>query len=153
MIKTRSATLDDLPILRTFEQGIIRSERPFDPTLDDDPISYYDLEALIRSDESEVMVATSEKEVVASGFVRIAKAKPYLNHEYYGYLGFMYVKEEFRGRGINKLIVEALIDWCREKGIDEIRLEVYADNAPAVNAYKKAGFSNNLVEMRMNLKD
>lgn len=153
MIKTRSATLDDLPILRVFEQGIIRSERPFDPTLDDDPISYYDLEALIRSGEAEVLVATSEKEVVASGFVRIAKAKPYLNHEHYGYLGFMYVKEEFRGRGINKLIVEGLIDWCREKDIDEIRLEVYADNVPAVNAYKKAGFSNNLVEMRLNLKD
>ena len=42
----RTATLDDLETLYRFEQGIILAERPFDPTLAKDPISYYDLKEL-----------------------------------------------------------------------------------------------------------
>jgi hypothetical protein len=36
----RKATIDDLPVLLQFEQGIISAERPFDSTLLPDPISY-----------------------------------------------------------------------------------------------------------------
>ena len=46
-IQFRVANLTDLPILLQFEQGIITAERPFDPTLKPDPISYYNLEELI----------------------------------------------------------------------------------------------------------
>ena len=43
----REAVLEDLPILKEFEQGVIQYERPFAPNLKKDPINYYDLEDLI----------------------------------------------------------------------------------------------------------
>jgi len=54
-----------------------------------------------------------------------------------------------RGRGVNKLIIDALVEWAAKKGLDEVRLQVYADNIPAVAAYEKVGFKKMLTEMRL----
>lgn len=61
----------------------------------------------------------------------------------------MYVKPEHRGKGINKLILDELIKWSKDKDISEIRLEVYDQNEPAVKAYKKAGFESLILTMRL----
>jgi len=150
-IYVRSAPLNDLEVLKEFEQGIIDYERPMDPTLKKEPITYYDLEALINSNKAEVTVAVIDGEVVGSGYVKISEAKAYLDHDRYGYIGFMFVKPEHRGKGINKIVNDALILWAKEQGIDEIRLEVYDQNNSAIRAYVKAGYTKNLVEMRIRI--
>ncbi|MBC7936144.1 MAG: GNAT family N-acetyltransferase [Rhizobacter sp.] len=150
-ITTRPATLSDLDILLKFEQGIITTERPFDPTLKTDPISYYNLEALIPSEDAEVIVAIINEEIVASGYALIKYAQPYVDHESYAYLGFMFVPEVYRGQGINKIIVDALKEWAYSRGLKEIRLEVYAENINAIKAYEKVGFKAHMLEMRFRL--
>lgn len=147
-IEIRKARLEDLPILLEFEQGIIEFERPFDPTLKEEKISYYDIKAMLFAEEVEVLVVVDKEEVVASGYARIEPGKPYLKHVTYGYLGFMFVKESHRGKGINKLIVDGLQDWCVSKNINEIRLDVYAENPGAIKAYEKAGFKSFMMNMR-----
>lgn len=148
-IQFRTATVEDLPILLQFEQGIITAERPFDPTLKPDPISYYDLKALIISDESEVVVAVNNDEIAASGYAKILKGKSYHNHDHYAYLGFMFVRPEYRGKGIIQGIVEELKIWSLENNLNEIRLEVYDDNDAAIRAYEKSNFKKHMIEMRM----
>jgi len=143
------ATLDDLKMLLSFEQEIIRAERPFDETLDKDPISYYDLEQLVMLEEAAVMVAELDSRIVGSGYALIRDAKPYLDHKKYSYLGFMYTDKEQRGQGVNKAIVDALVQWSKAKGMHEIRLTVYNDNAPAIRAYEKVGFKKHILEMRV----
>lgn len=152
-IITRSARVEDLDILLTFEQGIVAAERPFDPTLKPGEIHYYDLKALILSPEAEVVVALSGEEIVGSGYAQIREAKDYLQHSHFAYLGFMYVKPAFRGQGINQKVLDTLTNWIKEQGLAEIRLEVYAENERAKRAYEKAGFTPNLLEMRMNLEE
>lgn len=148
-VQIRRATERDIPVLREFEQGVIGAERPFDETLKPDPIRYYDLDFLMQAADSDVFVAESGNKAVGSAYVRILPAKAYLRHERYAYLGFMYVVPEYRGKGINRQIIEMLCSWANERGISEIRLDVYAANAPAIRAYEKAGFRKNLVEMRL----
>ena len=53
---TRLATLDDIPTLLEFEQGVINAERPMDPTIKDGDINYYDISEIITSNESDVFV-------------------------------------------------------------------------------------------------
>ena len=149
----RKATLDDLPTLLRFEQGLIGVERPMDPTIQDGEISYYDISEFIRDENAEVYVVEEAGEIVASGCARIRGDRHYLKHDRIGYLGFMFVPENKRGRGLNKLIIAALLNWCRKKGLDEIRLDVYNTNSAAIKAYEKAGFSKHLINMRLNLKD
>ena len=147
----RKATLNDLDTLLAFEQGIINAERPFDPTLKTGHTNYYDIEKMIHAPDVELLVAEQDNEVIGSGYARIEHAKPYLQHQQHAYLGFMYVIPEYRGRKVIRLILEGLRDWCKTKQIHELRLEVYADNVSAINAYIKEGFSNNLIEMSLSL--
>jgi GNAT superfamily N-acetyltransferase len=145
----RKATKDDLDVLLSFEQGIITAERPFDPTLKPDTIHYYDLAYLIEHDDAQVLVVTYDDEVIASGYAKIKYAEEYYLHHAYSYLGFMYVKEAHRGKGINKIIIDGLLQWSEEKGLKEVRLQVYDDNASAIKAYEKVGFKQHMVEMRL----
>ncbi|TQV85541.1 GNAT family N-acetyltransferase [Aliikangiella coralliicola] len=147
----RKATQTDLPTLLSFEQGIIEYERPFDPTLKREKISYYDIEKMIDDNQVEVLVAEYQNELIGSGYAKIVQSKPYLTHSQHCYLGFMYVSPNHRGRGVNQLIVNGLKEWALSRGINEIRLEVYGENAGAIKAYEKAGFKRNLVEMRISL--
>jgi len=150
-ITYRSATLEDLPTLLEFEQGIILAERPFDTTLKPDPISYYDLKELILSKKAEVLVAEHNNVLIGSGYAKIMTSKPYHTHAQHAYLGFMYVKPNYRGQGVIQNITEGLKNWSRANHVFEARLEVYNDNASAIKAYEKSGFTKNLVEMRMPL--
>ncbi|MEJ1223834.1 GNAT family N-acetyltransferase [Sediminicola sp. 1XM1-17] len=146
----RKATIDDLETLLGFEQGIIVAERPFDPTIKQDPVHYYDLKEYILSDDIEVVVVEIHGVVIASGYALIKQARPYLDHKEYAYLGFMYTAPEYRGQGVNQLIIEVLKKWASAKGMTEIRLTVYDDNIPAIKAYERVGFKKHIIEMRLN---
>ncbi|MFT4937017.1 MAG: GNAT superfamily N-acetyltransferase [Paraglaciecola sp.] len=150
-IKIRAAVEDDLPILVEFEQGIISVERPFNDSLKQQKICYYDIGALIKADTSIVMVAENEGKIVASGYARIRQSKAHLKHEYDTYLGFMYVAAEHRGQGINQLIMQALLTWGKDQGMRDFYLEAYADNSSAIRAYEKMGFCQSLVEMKLSI--
>ena len=147
----RQAQENEVDALIEFEQGIVEAERPFDNTLKEGQIHYYDLLELIRSEEAEVLVAVVEDQLVGSGYAKLLDAKPYQKYKKYAYLGFMYVKPAYRGQGINKLILERLISWAKERNISEVRLQVYDENSIAKNAYRKVGFKPNLLEMRMEI--
>lgn len=147
---TREATEEDLKILLEFEQGIVFAERPFNSTLINGEIHYYDLLQLIKSEEALMLVTEENNEIIASGYARIKKTEnDYSNFDEYAYLGFMYVKPEHRGKGVNKLILDELIGWAKAKNISEVRLDVYSQNESAVKAYEKAGFESLLTTMRM----
>jgi len=152
-IKIRKALPADLDQLLIFEQELIKTERPFDPTVKPDPVNYYDLKTMLTSPHMEVAVAEMNNKIIASGYARIDKSKPFLKHESHAYLGFMYVLPEYRGKGINKQIIDTLKNWAASQAINEFRLEVYYDNASAIKAYEKIGFSRYSLEMRFNLED
>jgi ribosomal protein S18 acetylase RimI-like enzyme len=147
-VTIRPATHHDLEILLAFEQGVIEAERPFDVTLKREATRYYDIEEMIDAQHIELVVAVYNGELVGCGYARIENAKPYLQHVQHGYLGFMYVKPEHRGKGINKKVIERLKTWCGAEGVRELRLEVYYLNEPAIKAYEKIGFERHMIEMR-----
>ena len=150
-IKIRPATPGDLAIILKFEQGIIEAERPFDPTLREEKFHYYDLSARMADPDAAVMVAEDNGRVIAGGSVVIKKGNSYNIFTDYAFLGFMFVEPEYRGQGVNSLIIEGLIGWSHKRGLKEIRLQVYSDNHPAIRAYEKVGFKKILTEMRLDV--
>jgi len=147
-ITIRQATIEDLPVLLDFEQELIKAERPFDLTIRSDKVSYYDIREYILNKEVEVVVAEHRSGIVSSGYALAKKARHYLDHQEYAYLGFMYTLPGYRGMGINQKIVSHLIKWAKNKGLREVRLTVYEENIPAIKAYEKAGFKGHITEMR-----
>ena len=147
----RTAIIEDLPVLYDFEQCIIQTERPYDETLRSSHINYYDLKAIIESTDSEVVVAVYKKEIIGSSYVQIQQAAPYLKHTYFAYLGFMFVKPEYRGKEVSKRIIEEIKKLVRKKNVHELRLDVYNDNHSAIKAYEKAGLKRHLINMRIEI--
>ena len=150
-ILIRKATLNDINILLDFEQGVIKAERPFDKTLKDDPLHYYNVEEMITAPHIELVVAEFDNTIIGSGYARLEKSKHYLQHSKHAYLGFMYVDPSYRGKGVNQKIIEALKAWTVSQNVTEMRLDVYYNNTSAIQAYEKAGFTKHMIEMRMDI--
>lgn len=151
-IKIRVAVKNDLPVLLKFEQEVVTAERPFDPTIRNSDVNYYDLGELMSNPRAIVMVACVGEQIVASGYALEKIARTYLDHTTYAYLGFMYTDPAFRGKGVNGKIISNLQEWASTMGLTEIRLHVYSENEPAIRAYEKVGFKNHMVEMRLRTK-
>lgn len=147
----RTALPTDIAKLQVFEQGVISAERPFDDTFKTEKIHYYDLDSLISDENVELVVAQVNDELIACGYAKILKTKAYVKYPFYSYLGFMYVAPEYRGQGINQQVIDTLAKWSQEQGINNMHLDVFADNESAVKAYRKSGFSQYLLEMRVDL--
>ena len=109
----RSARAADLPTLLTFEQGIVTAERPYDQTLRPDPISYYDIEAMISDPDAEVAVAEVDGTLAGSGYAIKKPSRHYVTPAYHAYIGFLYVAPEQRGKGLNKRVLDHLFAWSR----------------------------------------
>lgn len=150
-IHCRLAAIEDLPTLYDFEQGIVEAERPFDVSLKPGHIHYYDLREMINAEDTDVIVATLKDEIIGSAYLRIEKSQAYKKHPYFGYLGFMYVKPEYRGKGISLQLIEELKDLANTRNVTELHLDVYNENEPALRAYEKAGFKKHLVNMKLEL--
>lgn len=50
------------------------------------------------------------------------------------------VKKSYRGNGISKILMNHIINYCQEKNIVKINLEVNSKNESAINLYQSFGF-------------
>ena len=48
----------------------------------------------------------------------------------------MVIREQFRGQGVGKALLEKAKDWAKTKGAKRVQLIADADNAAALNFYK-----------------
>lgn len=147
----REATPADLETLLALEQEVVSAERPFNRAIRDSGARYYDLDKLISDPGTLLLVGEVDGQVIATGYAQLRASEPAFKHERHAYLGFMYVAERFRGRGINRAVIEALVDWSRRQGVLDVYLDVYVDNAPAIRAYEKFGFEGSMLEMKLHL--
>jgi ribosomal protein S18 acetylase RimI-like enzyme len=147
----REAAPSDLPQLLNLEQLVIEAERPFNATIKPGKTFYYDLDQLISSEDSYLVVVENEESIVGTGYAQIRESKAAFAHQTHSYLGFMYVSPDYRGRGINQKLIDRLIIWSKGKGAEDFYLDVYAENEAAIRAYEKVGFSPCMIEMKLNL--
>jgi ribosomal protein S18 acetylase RimI-like enzyme len=147
----RIARPDDLPILLEFEQGVIEEERPCNDSIKTTDTKYYDLNALLADPNTSLQLVEHDGRVVGCGYAQLRLSEAAFVHDKHAYMGFMYVEPGARGQGVNKMIIESLISWSRDQGVDDFYLEVYVENRAAIRAYEKVGFTPNMVEMKLNL--
>lgn len=147
-MKFRQAVIPDLNKLLILEQKVVEAERPFNSSIKNSKPKYYDLDKLISEDDSYLLVAEDEGVIVATGYSQIQLSKESLEHERHAYLGFMYVSPKYRGQGLNKNIIDRLITWSKNQGVNDHYLEVYSGNSSAIRAYEKFGFNPCLIEMK-----
>jgi len=63
----------------------------------------------------------------------------------------IYVKKEFRECSIGKMLMETALDDIRKAGFNHVRLQVYANNEPAIEFYEHLGFRRHIDIMQLEL--
>lgn len=148
-VVVREAGRGDYESLLALEQKVIAAERPYNASLKESGAYYYDIEKLISDQNSKLVVGEVAGVIIATGYAQVRQSKPALEHDSHGYLGFMYVADEYRGLGLNKVILQDLVSWGHQQGVTNFYLDVYAENNPAIRAYEKFGFLSSLLEMKL----
>ena len=57
----------------------------------------------------------------------------------------IFIETKFRNQRIGALLMEVFLDWCKEKNIDYILINVAVRNAEAIKFYENFGFAGNQV--------
>ena len=69
-----------------------------------------------------------------------------------GRLTFLYVRREYRKKGVGKKLTKKRIDWLKSKKIKRIESGVYLQNKPSINNLKKLGFKPISIKLQLKLK-
>ena len=135
-IVVRRSRLEDAP---SFSEAVteVAAEQRYVATVDgysvDQTRAY--IETAIAGKVYQLVAADGDK-VIGCCDVRPSDLKGFTH---VGQLG-MYVRKEWRGRGIGKQLLTACLSAAREGGLEKIELEVYSDNTAAIRLYESAGF-------------
>jgi ribosomal protein S18 acetylase RimI-like enzyme len=63
----------------------------------------------------------------------------------------IFIETKFRNQRIGALLMEVFLDWCNEKKIDYISINVAARNSEAIKFYENFGFQSNQVILEKKL--
>ncbi|MBP1926521.1 RimJ/RimL family protein N-acetyltransferase [Sedimentibacter acidaminivorans] len=50
------------------------------------------------------------------------------------------VLKDYWNKGIGKIMMQECINWCKEKGVEQLELEVVTQNSRAISMYRSFGF-------------
>jgi len=105
------------------------------------------LEGLSKEDENQVLVYEMERRIV--GFLTfMKKARSMLRlRRSRAMITDLYVEEEYRGQGIASKLLERCLQYLKSMGVEEVRVNVLVDNAPAISLYRKLGFADHMILM------
>lgn len=103
----------------------------------------------IYSDESKgLFVSIIDEKVVGYIYVKTNVLDQLSINKMDAIIDGLYVLEEYRNKKIATMLIEQVKDWCIEKNISSISLNVLKENKIARDLYYKFGFK----EMYINLK-
>jgi ribosomal protein S18 acetylase RimI-like enzyme len=95
------------------------------------------ISGLTTDDSKQFLIAEVEGQIVANcsvGF--LSSNRRYLHRAGLG----ISVKQDKWGLGIGRIMMNESISWCKEKGVEQLELEVVTNNERAVGLYKSLGF-------------
>ena len=69
-----------------------------------------------------------------------------------GRLTFLYVKRNYRKKGIGEELTKKRISWLKSRKIKRIESGIYLRNKPSINNLKKAGFKPISIKLELKIK-
>ncbi len=97
------------------------------------------VERIMAGGDSEYLLATADDEVPA-GVCQLRFRWSVWKSAEDCWLEDLFVREEARGAGLGRALVEAAVERARERGCERIELDVNEGNAPALKLYEACGF-------------
>lgn len=90
----------------------------------------------ITSSNDDVIVIKNENELI--GFVSVN----YSHEKKIATIGLVAIKEEYRGQGLGKVMMNAILDRCLNQGMEKVDVATQQINVGAVKLYERVGFTD-----------
>ena len=101
----------------------------------------------ISSEDSDILVADDSGKLVGFIMLSVYESSPIAEIKKYGHIGYFFVKQNMRRKGIGKEIYKKSLEWLKNKKIKRISLEVNFLNKKTIELYKKLGFKEFEINM------
>jgi len=100
------------------------------------------LAEIIQEDDAAIFVAEVAQQLVGlvEVYLRQDGPNPLRVSRRYGYLQSLMVDERFRRRGVGARLMETAQQWARERGVVEMRLEIWEFEAGPLRFYEACGY-------------
>lgn len=131
----RKALPEDAPVIHQ----LIRELAEYEKLLDEVKVTINGLEKLLHSKKSFVEILIAEYKLTPVGYALFFQnfstflGKPGI------YLEDLFVKPEFRGKGIGKALLEHIILLAKQRDCGRVEWSVLDWNKPAIEFYKNRG--------------
>ena len=150
----RSAENKDTPELITLAKQIIDMHRELDAYYKPS-YAYENFDAEVQSwlEDKDTRVLVAEEDGKLIGYIRgvVEDAPTFASVKRIGVVYDTFVAEEFRKKGIGKKLFAELLAWFREQGVKNVELNVDARNPAAIALWRKSGFKDYKLRMRLDL--
>ncbi len=110
---------------------------------------YFD-EKVGKSD-AKIVLAKIDGKIIGVATAKIKEASPFLDGKKVGWLDMAFIDKRYRSKGISTMLIDDCLAWFKRKMIRHVHLMVDARNEIAIKAWSKAGFSDFVKEMKLDL--
>lgn len=154
-LKIREATIKDFKLVKDFQSRMVKEERGLRISLRSrkkEVRTYNDneIKRILRSPNGCFVIAEANGLPVGCAYVRIEKVfGDWCVYKKRGYLGQLFVDRKYRRKGIGKKILDYRIKWLKSRRIKFIVLRAYVKNKKAIKLFRKRGFKDYTVEMKL----
>ena len=94
-----------------------------------------------------IFVAVDNKKIIGAIVGKFFTPLRISKYKKKGHISNLYINRNYRKKGIAKKLVKKTLEWLKENKVLHASLEIHGDNQPAINLYRKLGFSNFTVKM------
>jgi GNAT superfamily N-acetyltransferase len=156
-LTVRPATNADLPALGRLGAALMRTHHDFDPqrflSPGDDPETGYAMFLRTQLSTADSIVLVAEREDDILGYVH-AGIEPHSWKELRDEAGFIHdvlVVESARRDRVATALIEAAIQWLKERGAQRVVIWTAERNPPAQRLFTALGFRRTMIEMTKEL--
>ena len=141
-ITIRKATIEDLEIVQELNNGLFELEKEnYDSTLVRDWPFTEDGKKYFTDLITNNYVVLAKLDNKPVGYLAgTINGKGSYEDVQYGELNNMFIKEECRGLGIGKSLINSFKDYCKSNGINNLKVTASYKNIKAIEFYQKNGF-------------
>jgi ribosomal protein S18 acetylase RimI-like enzyme len=153
----RRATPADIEALGRLGALLMRQHHGFDPERfmapGRDPEAGYGwfLGTQLEEPDAALFVAEQEGRVVGYVYATVEPRSWQELREESGFIHDLFVDDQARGGGTGTRLLDAALDWLKERGQPQVVLWSAAQNAAAQRLFERRGFRRTMVEMTRGL--
>ena len=153
----RPATLADAAVLGELGALLVRAHHDFDPQRFLRPLPGIEkgygrfLTSQIGQEDAIVMVAEADGEVGGYVYATLEDRSWRELRDACGYIEDIVVRESARRSGVATMLMNAAIEWLRNRGAPRVLLLTATPNAGAQELFTRLGFRRTMIEMTKEL--